>query len=54
MVQWIKGKLHAKNQGPDSRAEEVMCILRNFRDRQTDIVAVCNQSEEDCMPKIKR
>ena len=41
MVQWIKGKLHAKNQGPDSRAEKVMCILSNFRDRQTDIVAVC-------------
>ena len=39
--------LYAKNQGPDSRDEKVICFLSNFRDRQTDIVAyrgaVCNQ-----------
>ena len=43
MVHWIKGKLNAKNHGPDSRYEQVQCL---FRDRQTDIVAyrlaVCN------------
>ena len=37
---WIKrikdlnqGKLYAKNQGPDSRNEKVICLLSNFRDR---------------------
>ena len=36
-----------KKQGPGSRDEKVICLLRNFRDRQTDIVAdrggVCSQ-----------
>ena len=47
MLHWIKGKLYAKNQGPDSRDEKKICLLNNFRDRQTVIVAyrgtVCNQ-----------
>ena len=27
MVHWIKGKLYAKNQGPDSRDEKTICLL---------------------------
>ena len=39
MVHWIKGELYAKNQGPDSRDEKVICILSNLKDKHTDIVA---------------
>ena len=36
MVHWIKGKLYAKNQGPDSRDEKVRCLCAIFEtDRQT-------------------
>ena len=35
MVRWIKGKLCAKNQGNDSREQKGLCLLSNFRDRQT-------------------
>ena len=49
MVQWIKGKLHAKNQGPNSRDEKVIWLLRSFRDRLTDTVAyrcvVCKERD---------
>ena len=39
MAHWIKGELYAKNQGPDSRDEKVICILSNLKDKHTDIVA---------------
>ena len=28
MVHWIKGKLYAKNPGPDSRDKKVICLSR--------------------------
>ena len=31
--------MYAKNHGPDSRDEKVICLSSNFRDRQADIVA---------------
>ena len=31
--------MHKKKQGPDSRDEKVICLLSNFLERQTDIVA---------------
>ena len=55
-----------KKQGLDSRDENMICLLSNFRDKQTDIVAyrgaACNQKGsprvhwnlEDCMLHAKK
>ena len=55
MVYQIKGKLYAKNQGPESRDEKSDMPFEHFRDRRTDIVGYRGVifKQKGC-PKVNR
>ena len=48
MVHQIKGKLYAKNQGPDSKEEKVICLWSNF---ETDRQTLCYAIKRDLLVK---